>query len=187
MLTEESLNNEYATYVNSCNEIGVDIESIVTSEKLIDAPAGMSSDTGNAFRGGLVMHCNLTYQIAKRIAKMISNTFHINEKSLAKVCLLSQIAKTEMFIPTDEEWQKKRGILYKFAETPGVLKVGERSALMVLNAGIQLTPIEFEAFRVLDKDGDELKSQKYVIDILSTVVKQANELAYAIEKEHCKN
>jgi hypothetical protein len=40
--------------------------------------------------------------------------------------------------------------------------------------------------RVLDKDGDELKSSKHLINILSLIVLQANELAYAIEKEKVK-
>ena len=40
--------------------------------------------------------------------------------------------------------------------------------------------------RVLDKDGDELKTQKQLINIISLIVLQANELAYAIEKEKIK-
>ena len=54
---------------------------------------------------------------------------------------------------------------------------------MCTNAGIGFTPIEFEAMRVLDKDGDELKTQKYKLNIMSLILLQANELAYAIEKE----
>jgi hypothetical protein len=91
-----------------------------------------------------------------------------------------------MFIPNDEEWSKKRGNLYKFANTEGVLKVGERSICMCVNAGIKFTPIEFEAMRVLDKDGDEIKSQKQLLNIMSLIVLQANELAYAIEREKHK-
>ena len=91
-----------------------------------------------------------------------------------------------MFNPNDEEWSKQRGNLYKFANTEGVLKVGERSICMCANAGIKFTPIEFEAMRVLDKDCDEIKSQKQLINIMSLIVLQANELAYAIEKEKHK-
>jgi hypothetical protein len=57
---------------------------------------------------------------------------------------------------------------------------------MCVNAGIKFTPIEFEAMRVLDKDGDEIKSQKQLLNIMSLIVLQANELAYAIEREKHK-
>lgn len=185
-MTTEQINLEYTEFVTSLQEIGINPLDIVGDKKLYLAPAGMHTDNGNAFSGGLVMHCNTVLKLAKRFAKMISATFSIDESSLTKVCLLHQIAKTEMFIPNDEEWSRKRGNLYKFAETEGLLKVGERSICMCTNAGIKFTPIEFEAMRVLDKDGDELKSQKHMLNIMSVIIMQANELAYAIEREKHK-
>lgn len=92
-----------------------------------------------------------------------------------------------MFIPNDNDWDVKRGNVYKFAQTDGLLKVGERSICLSTNAGVKFTPIEFEAMRVLDKDGDELKTQKHLLNIMSLIVLQANELAYAIEKEKMLN
>ena len=182
-MTTEQLNLEYTEFVTQLQEVGINPLDIVDEKKLYLAPAGLNEETGNAFSGGLVMHCNTVLKLAKRLAKMLSLTFNIDEASLTKVCLLHQIAKTEMFIPNDEEWSRKRGNLYKFANTDGVLKVGERSICMCTNAGIKFTPIEFEAMRVLDKDGDELKTQKHLLNILSLIVLQSNELAYAIEKE----
>ena len=89
-----------------------------------------------------------------------------------------------MYEANDNQWEiEKRGFIYKFAETEGCLKFGERSALYAMDAGIKLTPIEFEAICSLDKDGEEAKNRKYMVDILSTIVRQANELAYAIERE----
>jgi hypothetical protein len=183
MLTIEQQNVEYTNFVTKLMECGINPTEIVDEKQLYMAPAGMSEDTGNAFPGGLVMHCNLVYKLAQRLMKMVSNTFVINETSLAKVCLLHQIAKTEMFEANDDQYGIKRGYLYKFADTEGLLKVGERSLCMCTNAGIGFTPIEFEAMRVLDKDGDELKTQKYKLNIMSLILLQANELAYAIEKE----
>lgn len=182
-MTTEQINLEYTEFVTSLQNIGINVLDFIDEKKLYLAPAGLSSDTGNAFSGGLVMHCNLVYKLAQRLTKMVSNTFVINETSLAKVCLLHQIAKTEMFEPNEDQYGVKRGYLYKFADTQGLLKVGERSLCMCTNAGIGFTPIEFEAMRVLDKDGDELKTQKYKLNIMSLILLQANELAYAIEKE----
>lgn len=186
-MTTEQINMEYAEFVTSLQNIGINVLEIVDEKKLYLAPAGMSADTGNAFSGGLVMHCNLTLKLALRLAKMISNTFSIDENSLIKVCLLHQIAKTEMFEANDDQYGIKRGYLYKFANTEGLLKVGERSLCMCTNAGIKFTPIEFEAMRILDKEGEELKTQKYKLNIMSLIILQANELAYAIEKEKVSN
>lgn len=187
MLTQEQQNVEYTQFVSELMKIGINPTEFIDENKLFNAPAGMSEDTGNAFPGGLVMHCNKVLGLARRLAKMISGTFpSIDDASLVKVCLLHQIGKTDMFVENDDSWGLKRGYKYKFADTEGVLKVGERSLCIATNAGIKFTPIEFEAMRVLDKDGDELKTQKQLINILSLIVLQANELAYAIEKEKTK-
>ncbi len=183
MLTEENKNLELLDFFGELEKIGISPVDIVDYDKLVNAPAGMSEDTGNSFSGGLVFHCNFVLKIARKLAKMVSNTFTIDDASLVKVCLLHQIAKAEMFVENDDSWGLKRDFLYKFAETPGVLKVGERSLCLCMNSGVKFSPIEFEAMRVLDKDGEELKSQKHIINILSLILIQANELAYAIEKE----
>lgn len=182
-MTTEQINLEYTEFVTSLQNIGINVLDFVDEKKLYLAPAGLNSDTGNAFSGGLVMHCNMVLKIAQRLAKIVSNTFTINEETLIKVCLLHQIAKTEMFETNDDQYGIKKGYLYKFANTEGLLKVGERSICMCANAGVKFTPIEFEAMRVLDKEGDELKTQKYKLNIISLILLQANELAYAIEKE----
>ena len=87
-----------------------------------------------------------------------------------------------MYIENENEWEiKNRGLLFKFAkDMEGCLKSAQRSALEALNNGIQLTPTEFEAIKALD---DEDSTKNPFKSILTTIVKQANELAYAIEKE----
>lgn len=185
-MTQEQINSEYVKYVTELQNIGINPTDFIDEKKLYLSPAGMNVDTGNACSGGLVMHCNMVLALARTIAKKISGTFTIDDSSLVKVCLLHQIAKTEMFVANDDSWGLKKGFLYKFADTEGLLKVGERSICMAMNAGVKFTPIEFEAMRVLDKEGDELKNQKHLLNILSLIVLQANDLAYAIEKERQK-
>lgn len=154
-------------------------------QDLYTAAGALSLDTGLAYPGALLVHINLFTNIAERLAKMVCGTFPgITKETLVKVCLLQHLSKIEMYEPNDNQWEvDKRGMAYKFAETEGCLKFGERSALNALNAGIKITPIEFEAICSLDKDGEEAKNRKYVVNILSTIVRQANELAYAIERE----
>ena len=116
---------------------------------------------------------------------MISGTFKVDEESIIKVCLLQHLSKISMFVPNDNQWEvEKRGFNYKFNENlEGCLKFGERSAYNALSAGIKLTPVEVEAMKSLDKDSEETRNSKWVSNILTTIVRQANELAYAIEKE----
>ena len=87
-----------------------------------------------------------------------------------------------MYVENENDWEiKNRGILFKFAkDVEGCLKGGERSALEALNNGVHLSPIEFEAINALDEDDNAKNPFK---SILTIIVKQANELAYAIEKE----
>ena len=63
----------------------------------------------------------------------------------------------------------------------GTLKGGQKSALEALNNGVKLTPEEFESILILDSD-DDTKSCIHR-PIMATIVRQANELAYAIERE----
>ena len=94
------------------------------------------------------------------------------------------LSKTEMFIKNDNEWEvSKRGMNYKFASLEGCLKAGERSALMYLNLGGKLTPIEYEAMKAMDKDPEEFQNGKYFMNIMTVIIRQANDLAYLIAKE----
>jgi hypothetical protein len=93
------------------------------------------------------------------------------------------LSKRLVYVENDNDWEiKNRGLMFKFAKgVEGCLKGGERSALEALNNGVKLTPIEFEAITCLDEDVEA--SKKPFLSIYTTVIRQANELAYAIEKE----
>ena len=87
-----------------------------------------------------------------------------------------------MYVENENEWEiKNRGMLFKFAkDMEGCLKGGERRALEALNNGVHLSPIEFEAIKALDEEDNTKNPFK---SILTIIVKQAHELAYAIDKE----
>ena len=184
-LSEEKFNQEWSTFWTNMTTTGLaehfDADKLMNQMKT--AAGAISMDTGLAYPGALIVHINLFTALAQRLAKMVCGTFpDIN--NVVKVCCLQHLSKIEMYEPNDNQWEiDKRGFVYKFAETEGCLKFGERSALNAMNAGVKLTPIEFEAICSLDKDGEEAKNRKYVVNILSTIIRQANELAYAIERE----
>lgn len=186
-LTPENFNKEWVTFWGHVTEAGIadKFNEDKMRHSMEVAPGALSIDTGSAYPGALISHINLFTSIAERLVKMVAGTFpDISRESLLKVCVIQHLSKIVMYEPNDVQWEiEKRGMLYKFAETEGCLKFGERSALMALNLGIKITPVEFEAICSLDKEGEEAKNRKYVINILSTIIRQANELAYAIERE----
>ena len=190
-LKEEEFNQEWITFRENFTKAGLD--KFVNPDDLLTAmkqsAAGLSEDTGVAYPGGLLVHINLLVPIAQRIAKMISGTFSVSDESVIKVCLLQHLSKIEMFIPNDNQWEiDKRGMNYKFNENlEGCLKFGERSAFNAISTGVPMTPIEYEAMRCMDKDSEETRNGRWTANILTTIVRQANELAYAIEKKRWEN
>jgi len=183
-LNKENFEIEFSKFWNEITICGLDgyYQKEYLYEKLETASCALNEDTGCAYPGSLIVHINLITALAKRIAKMVSGTFSIDENSLVKVCLLMHLSKIEMYIPNDNQWEiEKRGLNYKFAELSGKLKFGERSILNAMNRGINLTAQEFEAIKCLDTEKEN--GGKYFESIVTTIVRQANELAYAIEKE----
>lgn len=186
-LSEENFNKQWVTFWGNMQAVNLaehwDEEEL--KAQLKDAAGALSIETGLAYPGALISHINLFTSIAERIAKMVCGTFpNVTKEQLLKVCLIQHLSKIEMYEKNDNQWEiEKRGFVYKFADLEGCLKFGERSALNAMNRGINLSPVEFEAICSLDKDGEDAKNRKYVVDILTTIVRQANELAYAIERE----
>lgn len=184
-LSQEQANTAWASFCSTFDSLGLsqhyDMDKL--REEILSSPCTLTEDMGTAYKGALLMHINMTMALAQRIAKMISGTFQIDENSLLKVCCLMHLSKRHMFIANDNEWEvKNRGLLFKWnKELEGTLKCGERSALEALNNGVKFTPSEFEAMKALDDEVDNGK--KAFNSIITTIVRQANELAYSIEKE----
>lgn len=186
---ESNFNEKWTEYWGIISELNCDsyLNKDVLYSSLKQAPAAIQEDSGLAYPGALLEHIMLSSKIAERLYKLISGTFTIDISSLRKVCLLMHLSKIEMFIPNDNEWEvSKRGMNYKFASIDGCLKAGERSALMFLNLGGKLTPIEYEAMKAMDKEPDEFQNSKYFLNIMTVIIRQANDLAYLIAKEKNK-
>lgn len=184
-LTQEQTYNEWVKFYTVFEKLGLnkfyDIDKL--KDEVMASPCAVSDEMGTAYKGALLVHINMTMAMAQRIAKMVSGTFEIDEESLFKVIAIMHLSKRLVYVENDNEWEiKNRGLNFKFAKgIEGCLKGGERSALEALNNGVNLTPIEFEAITCLDDDSESGK--KSFLSIMTTVVRQANELAYAVEKE----
>ena len=186
-LSQEQANTAWAQFYGIFERTGLssyyDMDKL--KNELLDSPCALTEDMGTAYKGALLMHINMTCALVQRMIKMISGTFQIDEDSILKVCCLMHLSKRFMYVENDNEWEiKNRGLFFKFAkDMEGCLKGGERSALEALNNGVNITPTEFEAIKALDDDDTTKNPFK---SIQTIIVKQANELAYAIEKERYK-
>ena len=184
-LSEEQKVSVWTQFYSVFEKVGLseyyDMEKL--KEELLNSPCGISEEMGTGYKGALILHINMTMALAQRVAKMISGTFQVNEDSLLKCCLIMHLSKRHMYIENDNEWEvKNRGLNFKFNKNlEGCIKCGERSALEALNNGVKLTPIEFEAIKSFDTMEDTTSNA--FKSIMTLIIKQANELAYAIEKE----
>ena len=151
-------------------------------DELLSSPCAVNDEAGTAYKGALITHINMTCALAQRLAKMVSGTFQVDETSLLKICCIMHLSKRYIYEINDNEWEiKNRGLNFKFRKgLEGVLKGSERSIIEAMNNGIKLTETEFEAIKSFDEIDANNNMYK---SIYTTIVRQANELAYAIEKE----
>lgn len=151
-------------------------------DELLSSPCAVNDEAGTAYKGALVTHINMTCALAQRLAKMVSGTFQVDETSLLKICCIMHLSKRHIYEINDNEWEiKNRGLNFKFRKgLEGVLKGSERSIIEAMNNGVKLTETEFEAIKSFDEIDANNNMYK---SIYTTIVRQANELAYAIEKE----
>lgn len=177
MLDEKIINKNYGLWLTKLQENGCNTDELVNNygEKIKNASLGMSSNSGTAYNGSM-LHIVLRKicKYAITINDMLPEDQRIDRKKLLKVCLLQHISKAVMYKELEKE--NYRGDKYEFNNTlDAPLKSGERSALMCLQNGIDLSDDEYEAMRILDKDDDK----SYYNSLLSSIVKSANMIAFA--------
>lgn len=181
MLSVEKINENYVLFLKKLEGVGVDYTNIVNyvgENNLKNATFAINSDMGMAYDGSLInIILRKVTKYAVLINQMLPENVKVNEESLVKVCLLHQISKAIMFVENDSTWERtNRGLLYKYSELEGSLRCGERSAYICLSNGVQFTPEEYEAMRIMDRDSDDAYAKFYSSPI-AMIVKQANELA----------
>lgn len=182
---EKQFEQDFEEFWGNMTKCGLEkkFDEAKLKNSLKTAPALLNEDSGCAYPGGLLRHIVLSTAIAKKLFKMVSGVFDADEESVIKVMSLMHLSKIQMFKPNDNDWEiNNRGLNYKFAELKGRLKFGERTILLLMTKGITLKPEEFEAIRSADKENEDVCA-KYYDSIYSVIARQANELAYNLEKE----
>lgn len=165
------------------------IEALGGEENVAAAPFFNLEESGVAYEGAFTRSVIRLIKIAYNINDTLPDDLRVDERSINKVCLLSHIAKALLYVPNDNKWEvTNRGMNYAFNnELKGALRVGERSLLIAMNEGVRFTEEEFEAMRIMDKDGADDNYSKYFSSPLSMVVRQANEILDYINRTRKKN
>jgi len=154
----------------------------------ISAPASTMADLHNAFEGGLIDHTLRVTKYAVLINGILpkDKNMAVDMNSLIKVCCLHQIGKAKLYLPCTSEWHiKNQGKMYEFKNDLTSMSVGERSAKYAMEFGVKLTDDEYQAILNFSKD-DSDKQAKYHSSMLSTILKQAIQLAIVEEQENYK-
>lgn len=165
------------------------IDALGGPEKVAEAPFFNLDESGVAYEGAFSRSVIRLIKIAYNINDTLPEHLRVDERSINKVCLLSHIAKVQLYLPNDNNWEvTNRGMVYKFNnDLKGALRVGERSLLIAMNEGVKFTEDEFEAMRIMDKDGADDNYSKYFSSPLSMVIRHANEMLDYINRSKKKN
>jgi len=177
-ITKDKVAKNARTFYASIEKYGFFNDALVDilGEDFIKAPASTREDLHNAFEGGLIDHILKVTKYAVNINDILPKTLKVDNTSLLKVALLHQIGKAKLFTPITSKWHLDKGIMYDFNNDFIAMRVGERSIYYLIEAGIKLTDLEFQAIIGYDKD-DSDKQAKWHTSTLGVILKQANELA----------
>lgn len=187
-LTKAKLQKNAETFLAKAKEYNIltpELEEFLASN-IGMAPASSMEDLHNSFQGGLIDHILKVAKYGIQIAGVLPKQLQPTKASIIKVSFLHQIGKTFLYQENDSAWQKtNQGKNYVFNNDLTSMRVGERSAYYATKYGVDLTEEEFQAIINYDKS-DADKQAKWHSCTLSTIIKQANELAIIEEKGNKK-
>lgn len=150
-------------------------------EDFYHAPASTMTTMHNACEGGLLDHLLKTTEFAKKINDFLPPSLQQPALSVYRVCFVSGIGRTFMFVPNTNEWSRKNGKIYEFSQTTAAMNAGERGALYALRNGMTLTDEEYQA--VVHSDRFEEDSQvKWFGSPLTTILRHAIEFSIMEQK-----
>mgnify|MGYP001416896502 FL=1 len=183
---KEKINKNNQTFIEKNELYGILTKELLEylGEDLLTAPASTMKSLHNAFPGGLIDHILKTTKYAIGINKLLPTGMDVEAQSIVKVCFLHQIGKTFLYKWCESEWHRNnQGKMYEFNEELTSMKIGERSVYYAMKYGVKLSEEEYQAIVNYDKPEDD-KQSKWYGSTLSTILKQANELAIIEEKNN---
>ena len=164
MLTDEKITSNAQKYFEVGRKYDFMTDELIEflGAEFVKAPNSTKTEYLGCFDGGLINH---SLQVAKQmiiINKTLSENKKLDEKSIMKVAFLHQIGKAKLFKECKNEWQKtNQGKLYEYNNDLISMRVSERSLYYILNNGVTLTELEYQAIINYDKPLDDIQSKSH--------------------------
>lgn len=183
------MNKYFEIYFKKLESCGVPQECCDKLKEVYGAPLesmgyNTKMDSGLAYDGALIdtVLTKLTV-FAININNLYPENIRVDKNSIIKVCLLQHISKCLRMTKSNDEWRiNKLGEVYTYTEGMPAIGTGLHSLIMANNVGITFTDLEAEAMTIIDRKDDDLQA-KYHSSILSSIIKQANEMVYIQQQE----
>jgi hypothetical protein len=180
-MTDEQREKNLEIYIKKLNQVGVDTSLLMEKygEQLMNGTFTNTNEFGNAYPGSLIeIVLKVLTPYAVKLNELLPEEQRVDKSTLVKVCLLHHIAKAVKFLPNDNQWEvEKRAMVYKYDESQPSIRTGLHSLILAQQAGIQFTPEEAEVMTVNDRDLTDDQA-RWHSSVMSTIVRQANELTY---------
>jgi len=183
MLTIPQLEHNKAKFIETNQKYNIMTKELVDflGDGLYTSPASTRLTMVGCYPGGLLHHTIKACKYAIKVNEILPEPLRQPTPSIVKSIFLSQIGKVFMFCLTENEYQKKQGIMYDFCDDTVRLRVGERSVYYAMKYGVILSEEEYQAILNLDKDDDD-KMARYFSSSLTSIIKWGFELAIMEEK-----
>lgn len=161
------------------------IEAVGGEDAIMNATYANMDNSGLAYDGSFCKTVIDLTVIAIKLNEILPEAKQVSKESIAKVALLSQLGKVILFTPQTNSWRiNNMGEKYTYNDLDGALRVGERSIMIAMNAGVKFDVYEYEAMRIMDKQNENSDNySKYFSGALSMIIKQANEIIDMINKK----
>lgn len=177
-VTEEALNLSFIRFTKALKKYGLYTQAMEADDEfnknLKQAPAATTYESGSAYIGALINNIFSITEYAKKINEQVLTDDMLDNNDLITACLLHQISKAIQFELNDNEYDVKRGKLYKFKSNLPALKTGELSLFLVQKYNIIVSNNVYEAILALDKTDDN--QTRYFGNMYAKVLRMANEI-----------
>jgi hypothetical protein len=177
-ITEEKLNLNFIRFTKALKKYGLYTQAMEVDDgfnrNLKQSPAATFYESGSAYSGALINNIFSIAEYAKKINELVLSDNMLDNNDLMTACLLHQISKAIQFENNDNDYDVKRGKLYKFKTNLPALKTGELSLFLAQKYNIPVTDNVYEAVLSLDKSDDN--QTRYYGNMYSKVLRMANEI-----------
>ena len=162
MLTIQQLEHNKTKFIETNKKYNIMTKELLDflGDNLYISPASTRLSMVGCYPGGLLNHIIKACKYAIKVNEILPEFLKQPIPTIVKVVFLSQIGKVFMFCITENEYNKKQGIMYDFCDDIVRLRIGERSAYYATKYGVQLSEEEKKIIRKQHEDAIKNIRQK---------------------------